>query len=109
MANVMLATRQTATDVLSTVSVITGTITAGSRSIENLARVAEANSAAYLDNVQADIAENAARRKTLRIFRAKEEISLEILAIQQRLNKDPELAHIFNNIDDNLSVNVTTK
>lgn len=85
MANVMLATRQTATDVLSTVSSVSTVIASGARSISNLTSVAEALSSAYLERTKKELELSASEleviaydRADLRIARARMEIDAEL-------------------------------
>lgn len=96
------AFRRTTTDVLSTVSAATGSVTHAADSLAYLAEAGSLHAKAYRDTTAAEIAENSARRQIYRVNSAKMDISRQLLELQHELDADPDLAKIFNSIDDEL-------
>lgn len=102
MANILSAFRRTTTDALSTISATTGALTHGAESIAAFTESASLRAQAYRDATAAEIAENAGKRQIYRVNAAKLEVSRSLLELKRELDQDPELAAIFDEMDDSM-------
>ena len=95
MANVMLATRQATTDVLSTVSATTGAITHGVQAVANLATVAEAHSSFYRDRTILELQHSREELEIIARDNADVRIARARLTLEQELSSDKDLKKQF--------------
>lgn len=98
MANVILATRQAATDIMTTVSRSTGAVTMGVTALSDLAQVGAINAELYRMQAQASAQEQLNQVEIVGKQRAQLKISRELLEIQRELQADKELAAMFSTV-----------
>lgn len=102
MSSLFTAFRRTTTDVLSTVSATTSSITHGAQALSSITESGALRARAYRDATEAEIAENAGRRQYERVNAAKLDVARKTLDLKRELDADKELAEIFYSLDDDL-------
>jgi len=94
--------KRTGTDVCTTVSAVTSTVTHGAEALAYLTESGSLRAQAYRDDTISEITENAGRRRYERINAAKRDVARRLLEVKRELDEDPELAAVFHSLDDDL-------